>query len=54
MHSFLIDEISDDQTGDATRAMGESFVRAMSSDWDDDSLFSKIAKESVFLFDICF
>ncbi|KAF8150763.1 isoprenoid synthase domain-containing protein [Crassisporium funariophilum] len=43
---FVVDEVSDDQSGMDARATGQVFVKAMKySDWDDGSILAKITKE---------
>ena len=46
---FVVDEVSDDQTGQDARKTGQVYVNATKYvDWDDGSKLSKITKEYVF------
>ncbi|KDR78905.1 hypothetical protein GALMADRAFT_1278404 [Galerina marginata CBS 339.88] len=43
---FVVDEVSDEQSGSDARATGQVFVKAMKyPDWDDGSILAKITKE---------
>lgn len=45
---FVVDEVSDEQSGKDAHETGQVFVKAMKyPEWDDSSILAKITKEYV-------